>query len=86
MSEHMDTLNFKYKILPYVSNNQNEGGSGISLANTKQDPTHNDQAYEDFDEENPLAQNLEDAIRSIYYYERSFYGTNQIQTNILPPL
>lgn len=29
---------------------------------------------------------MEDAIRSIYYYERSFFTTSQIQTNILPTL
>ena len=86
MSEHMDNLSFKYKIVPYVANNQNEGGSGITLANEKQDQTHSDQPYEDFDEENPLAQNMEDAIRSIYYYERSYFRTNTIQTNILPTL
>ena len=48
MSEHMETLNFKYKILPFVENNQGQGGATLAL--TKTDPLFKDSEKDDFED------------------------------------
>ena len=78
MAEHMERLSFKYKIVPYVANSQNQG---IDLPHSKEQESVD---YED--DKNVISQKLEDSVVSIYYYDRSYFATNQVAERVLPKI
>lgn len=83
VAEHMDSLNLKYKIVPYTQDSQT---GGVTMTLTKTDPIFVEHDQDDF-EENPksiIAEDLEEAVRSIYYYDHSYFQQKNVPAKVLP--
>jgi hypothetical protein len=81
ISEHLDNLNFKYRIAPFASNSQ---PNGIPFNHSKAFE-ENDFEQDDLTDklEEKLQQKLESAIVSIYYYDRSYFKS-MLPSGVIP--
>ena len=78
MYERMSEVAFKYKIVPYVDNGSWGGSNGVRLQHQEHELP--------VDQNDKILEELEQSMRSIYYYEQSFFGNRNVPEGIFPTL
>ena len=82
LADHMSSLEFKYFVQPYFDDRVGNVG-GYDLPHTDQDEMEVDTRHTNSDESTSEAE-FEDTIRSIYYYQQSYFRADRIVQGVFP--